>query len=220
MNTVWKEGTLPAAWKHAIVPIVKPGIKASHPGSYRPIELTSVLCKVMERMVTDKLVHMCESVGPFSLYQSGLTMDSVLALDCDIKKVLANKLANKEGVVAVFLDVEKAYDMLWKGGLLLKLYAAGVRGRLFNWIQEFLKNRAIQFRVGGANFESVGTENWTRQGSVVGPILFNIMMNNMFQDVGPGFGLSLFADGVLWKRGRNIPFVVQKVQEALGKLLD
>lgn len=172
-------------------------------------------------MVTDKLVHMFESTFMFSSHQSRFrlercAMDSVLALDCDIKKMLANK----EGVVAVFLDVEKAYDMLWKGGLLLKLYAAGVRGRLFNWIQEFLKNRAIQFRVGGANFESVGTENWTRQGSVVGPILFNIMMNNMFQDVGPGFGLSLFADGVLWKRGRNIPFVVQKVQEALGKLLD
>ena len=67
----------------------------------------------------------------------------------------------------------------------------------------------------------MGTENGTWQGSVVSPILFNIMMNDMFQDVGPGFGLSLFADdGVLWKRGRNIPFVVQKVQEALGKLFD
>lgn len=51
-------------------------------------------------------------------------MDSVLALDCDIKKMLANK----EGVVAVFLDIEKAYDMLCKGGLLLELYSAGVSG--------------------------------------------------------------------------------------------
>ena len=57
-------------------------------------------------------------------------------------------MANKEAVVAVFLEIEKAYDMLWKEGLQIALYDAGIRGRMFNWIMNFLCNRSIQVRIG------------------------------------------------------------------------
>lgn len=86
INTVWEEGTLPAVWKQAIlVPIVKQRKEASHPGSYGPIVLASVLCKGMERMVTDRLVHMFESKGLLSPYQSGFRL-GCCTMDCDIKK--------------------------------------------------------------------------------------------------------------------------------------
>lgn len=66
MNTLWKEG-IPAEWKHTVVvPILKPGKEASSPDSYRPIALTAVICKVMERMVTDCLVHCLEQRGYFA----------------------------------------------------------------------------------------------------------------------------------------------------------
>lgn len=58
-------------------------------------------------------------------------MDSVLVLDRDIKRALVNK----EVVIGVFLDIERAYDMLWKEGLVIKLYDAGIRGRMLNWIK-------------------------------------------------------------------------------------
>ncbi len=118
----------PAAWKHAVVvPILKPGKEAAKPGSYRPIALTSVMCKIMERMVTDWLTYKLEKRGRFTPIQSGFrvgrsTMDSVLALDLDIRKAKSNK----EAVVAVFLDTEKAYDILWKEGLVIKLFNAGI----------------------------------------------------------------------------------------------
>ena len=64
METMWEEGRLPAEWKHAIIiPILKPGKVGSDPSSYRPIALTSVLCKIMERMVTNRLVYFLESKG-------------------------------------------------------------------------------------------------------------------------------------------------------------
>ena len=223
INTVWEEGTLPAAWKQAVViPIVKPGKDASKPGSYRPIALTAVLCKIMERMVTDRLVYKLEKQGWFNPVQSGFrrgrsTMDSVICLDSDIKKAMINK----EALVAIFLDIEKAYDMLWKEGLAIKLYDAGIRGRLLNWIQDFLKNRRIQVRVGEALSDGTSIDNGTPQGSVISPVLFNIMINDIFQDVGPGFGLSLFADdGAVWKRGRDINHIINKMQAAIDKITD
>ena len=142
METVWEEGRLPAEWKHAIiVPILKPGKVGSDPSSYRPIALTSVLCKIMERMVTNRLVYFLESKGHLTEFQNGFrlggsTMESVAVLDQDVKMFV-----NKEAVVGVFLDIEKAYDSLWKEGLLIKLYDLGVRGRMFNWISDFLRDR-------------------------------------------------------------------------------
>jgi len=90
----------------------------------------------MERMVTNRLVYFFESKGLFTYFQNGRsTMESVAVLEQEIKKAFVNK----EVVVGVFLDIEKAYDSLWKEGLLFKLYDLGVRGRILNWIQDFLK---------------------------------------------------------------------------------
>ncbi|KAF0040515.1 hypothetical protein F2P81_006413 [Scophthalmus maximus] len=70
----------------------------------------------------------------------GQTSSIPECFDMDIKKAIANK----EVVVAVFLDIEKAYDMLWKEGLLIALYDSGIRGRMLNWIKNFLCSRSIQ----------------------------------------------------------------------------
>lgn len=221
INAVWEEGHLPEDWKHAVVvPILKPGKEAESPLSYRPIALTEVMCKIMERMVTDRLVYRLERKGYFSSAQNGFrigrsTMDSVLVLDHDIKKALVNR----EVVLTVFLDIEKAYDMLWREGLVIKLYNAGIRGRMLNWIKQFLSSRSIQVKVGGCFSGIFKVDNGTPQGSVISPVLFNIMINDMFDGVDGGFGRALFADdGALWKRGRNIKFLFKQMQSALSQV--
>lgn len=108
---MWAEGNLPKEWKHAVViPLLKPGKEASDPSSYRPIALTAVICKIMERMVTKRLVYFLESRGLLVDVQNGMrngrsTMESVAVLDQEIKRAFINK----EIVVSVFLDIEKAY---------------------------------------------------------------------------------------------------------------
>ncbi len=131
-NKVWKEGKLPVAWKEAVViPIRKPGKDPRKPISYRPIALTSNLCKKMERLITERLSCEMEKRGLLVSCQSGFrkgrnTMDSVVKLETEIRRAQANK----ETVVAVFDDIKKAIDMIWKEGLLIKLDKIGIGGNL------------------------------------------------------------------------------------------
>ena len=125
-NKVWEEGNIPRCWKEAIIiPIRKPGKDAAKPANYRPIALTSNVCKSMERMVNERLTYYLEKINIVAWYQTGFrrgrdTMDPVLWLEDEIRK----SQVNKEAVAAVFFDVEKAYDMLWREGLMIKLHNA------------------------------------------------------------------------------------------------
>lgn len=217
-NQIWDMGQLPIAWKQSIVVhILKPGKNPSDPSSYRPISLTSHLCKIMERMITERITYFLESKNLFSPYQSGFrrgrnTMDSVLCLESDIRKAQTNK----EVVIAIFFDIEKAYDMLWKEGLLIKLKSLGVTGKTYNWVMDFLFGRKIQVRVGKEYSHEYTVENGTPQGSVCSPLLFNIMINDIFSQIEQSIGKSLYADdGALWIRGRNVSFVQKKIQNAI-----
>lgn len=129
------EGQLPLSWKQAIViSIPKPGKDSAVAGNYRPIALTSNLCKVMEKMIVNRLYCVLESRGLIAPYQFGFrpgrsTLDALIRLETDVKKALAMK----EVLVAVYFDTEKAYDMMWREGLLLKLQRMGIEGRFYNW---------------------------------------------------------------------------------------
>ena len=217
-NRIWSEGKVPDVWKHSLViPIAKPGKDPSKAASYRPIALTSNMCKLMERILVNRLTYFMESKGLFAGYQSGFrkgrsTLDAMIRLETDIRKALAMK----EVLVAVFFDIEKAYDMLWKEGLMIQLKKLGVGGRLFNWILSFLFGRTIQVRVGADVSTVTEVQNGTPQGSVISPVLFNIMVNEVFRRVSPDIEVSLYADdGALWRRGRNINFIVSKIQQAI-----
>ena len=111
-NQVWRTGSLPGSWKEAIViPIPKPGKDTTNPGSYRPIALTSCICKTMERMVNDRLVWFLEKNKLITTVQSGFrkhrsTMDHLIRFETFIREAFIKK----EHVVSVFFDLESAYD--------------------------------------------------------------------------------------------------------------
>ncbi len=95
-------------------------------------------------------------------------MDPVVCLETEIRKAQINK----DSVMAVFLDVEKAYDMVWKDGLLIQLYKIGIKGNTFNWIKSFLYERYIQVKIGTSVSNKFRVDNGTPQGSVISPLLF------------------------------------------------
>lgn len=92
--------------------------------------------------------------------------------------------------------------MLWKEGLLIKLEALVIGGKVYNWVLDFLFNRRIQVRVGTEYSNVYTVENDTPQGSVCSPLIFNIMINYIFSSIEPKIGKSLYADdGLLWITG-------------------
>ncbi len=92
----------------------------------------------------------------------------------------------------------------------------GIGGRMFNWIHSFLFDRSIQVRVGSSFSKIYYTENGTPQGSVCSPILFNVMINDIFSQVGAGVEKSLFADdGALWM---CMWHVVKSMQSAINEV--
>lgn len=218
-NKIWQSGILPPSWNHSIVhPILKKDKPPSAPTSYRPISLTSCLCKLMEKVITSRLVWYLESHGLFCDAQSGFrqgrtTHDHISKLYND-----ANIQLKHQGLMkAIFVDLEKAFDMVWHDGLLCKLDRLGVNGNMFNWIQKFLFRRTFQVMIGSSLSEEFILENGTPQGSVISPILFSIMVNDIPFDT--TISKSLYADDVaLWAIGADEADVNRKLQHNLNIL--
>ena len=217
INQVWETGILPNAWRHSIViPAIKPGKNPAQANSYRPISLTSTLCKIMERLVTDRLTYYLEKEKLITNLQSGFrknrnTMDHILRLQNDI-----NYQKHFKGyTLAVFLDFKSAFDMLWQKGLLIKLKKLGVLGKTFTFVEKFLENRTIQVRIGNKLSSKYPLQNGTAQGSIISPLLFSIMINDL-PDVITNAKSSLFADdSCIFKSGRNLDQLESNIQKNL-----
>ena len=130
-NDIWETGKFPESWElSTIILVPKPGKDHTELTNYRAIALTSCLCKTLERMINTRLVWYLESNNLISLVQSGFrsersTNDNLIRLETFIR----DAFIKKEHVVAVFFDLEKAYDTTWKYGILRDLHELGLKGR-------------------------------------------------------------------------------------------
>ena len=197
-NHVWESGCIPPSWREAVViPIPKPGKDHSDPGNFRPIALTSCLCKTMERMINARLMWSLESQGLLAEKQFGFMKNHTtvhLIISFVSKRLLEMPSLKKEHVLTIFFDFEKAYDTTWKHGILADLWDLGFRGHLPRFIQSFLSERSLNIRVGSTLSELHEQEMEVPQGSILSPALFSIKINNIVKAVLKGTDCSLFAD--------------------------
>ena len=123
-NSIWESKTFPPSWREAVVaPIAKAGKDPKNPTNYRPIALTSCLCKTMERMVNARLMWCLESEGHLCDVRCGFrknrsTVDHLVRFESFVREAFIKK----EHVVAIFGNLEKAYDTTWKHGILRDLH--------------------------------------------------------------------------------------------------
>ena len=126
----------------------KPGKDPVEHNNYRPIALTSFLCKTLERMINKRLNWFLESNNHISRLQSGFRSDrSTTDNLVRSKTFIRDAFIKKEHAVAVFFYLEKAYDTTWRYGILKDVHKLGLRSRLPTFIENFLADRAMQVRV-------------------------------------------------------------------------
>ncbi|GFR91035.1 Pol-like protein [Elysia marginata] len=127
-NTSWKTGLVPSNWKKAIlIPILKVGKPKNKGNSYRPISLTSCMCKLMERMINKRLVWYLEKhnilMDEQAVFRQFRSTEDQVAY---IAQTIEDGYQRQQHTVTVWVDMEKAFDRVWKKGLILQLMQAGV----------------------------------------------------------------------------------------------
>ncbi len=197
-QTSMRTGIVPQSWKEAnVTPIFKKGERA-HPSNYRPVSLTSIVCKVMERIVRDWIITIMDHMyrnhllydRQFGFIPGRSTTLQLLSVFDEWSKVL------DEGgqVDVVYLDFRKAFDSVPHRRLIAKLESYGIDPVVCTWIEAFITNRRQRVGVQGSFSDWADVTSGIPQGSVLGPVNFVMYINDLPEEILSL--LYLFADDV------------------------
>ena len=189
------EGKLPVDWKFAtIVPIFKNKGKATDPINYRPISLTCICCKLMERLLKNNIYSHLVNNNAITNHQHGfVSKKSTQTQLLECTNVWFIWLDEKEGVDVVYKDVSKAFDTVSHPKLLNKLASYGIQGKFLNWVRDFLAARTQAVKINSSSSDRLPVTSGVPQGSVLGPLLYLIYSNDIIDVLNNCF-VKIFAD--------------------------
>ena len=219
---IWRKsldlGTVPRTCKCAnIIPIHKGGSKGMAK-QYRPIALTSHLVKIFEKVLRRYLVVFLEANGLFNPGQHGFRngRSCLSQLLMHYEQVL-DGLETGTNVDVIYLDFAKAFDKLDFTVTLDKIRNLGIGGKLIKWIQSFLTGREQSVIVNGTASAPTEVVSGVPQGSVVGPLIFLILISDIDSNVNSSF-VSSFADDTRIGRKINSVDDIQALQQDLNSV--
>jgi ribonuclease HI len=200
INHSWSSGIVPASFKLShIVPVAKRGKPPGLIGSYRPIALMSCIAKLMEKMIARRLVFWLETNNLLSQEQAGFracrsTEDQVARIVQTVSNGFQARPAKR--FTLTLFDFSRAFDRVWRKGLLLKLYRLGAGACLIKWLSNFLSGRQCRVRFNFTLSRFRVFRDGLPQGSGLAPILFIIFIDDIVAELAriPNTATSLFAD--------------------------
>jgi len=183
-NAVLRSSKYPRIWKQAnVTPLFKKGNRQDK-GNYRPVSLISNVGKVLERLIFDKLYAYCEERNILTWRNSGYRKgDSTSNQLINIVNNTYKNLDNTEESALIFLDQSKAFDRIYHGGLMAKLESIGLYGPLLNLMNDYLHNRKICVSIDGNKSKWFRVTAGVPQGSILGPLLFLIYVNDIVDNL-------------------------------------
>ena len=174
------QSDVPIDWKLAnVTPVFKGGSK-KYTSNYRPISLTSVVCKVLESLIRNTIMmHLCENSLINSTQHGFMRRKSCLTNLLHCMEEVTSSLDDGNSIDILYLDFAKAFDKVQHQRLLAKLHSLNITGEVFNWIRAWLHGRKQRVVLNGIASDWTDVPCSVGQGSVLGPILFLIYINDI-----------------------------------------
>ena len=197
-QNILDESIYPDIWKLAnVTPIHKKEDKQLVK-NYRPISLLPICGKIFEKIVFNNLYYYLNVNNLLTGNQSGFrpgdsTTNQLLYLVSEIHEAFENSKCLE--VRAVFLDISKAFDKVWHEGLIFKLKQNGISGKLLKFFESYLYNRKQRVMINGSYSDYANIESGVPQGSVLGPLLFLVYINDLEKNI--KLNVKFFADDTM-----------------------
>lgn len=218
INTSLEFGNFPEELKTSVVIPIEKIERAVEEGDFRPINTLPDIEKLLELSVYEQLLEYFNNNKLFMGYQSGFRQNHSCetAVQLTINKWQLSIDENKF-VVAVFLDFKRAFETIDRQILLDKLNYYGIKGNVHKWFQQYLSNRLQITKIGKATSDPLTNNIGVPQGSILGPLLFIIYLNDI-NKIECDF-MNLFADDTLIScSGTDLNETVNKMNEVLDKI--
>lgn len=220
INLSIKEGKVPPNLKKAIVkPIYKQGLK-SDVGNYRPIAILPAMEKILEKYVS---IHVNKYIAKHNIinrnqygFQAGKSTEALLKVFAN----LVNSKLNKNKIVLVlFIDYSKAFDTINHETMKQTLDNIGIRGNLLKWFEDYLNNRTMKVQVGSDSSDEHKITRGVPQGSILGPTMYNLYVNRLFQQAERCDVLMFADDTAILSAHTNLEEAVYNLQQDYNKIL-
>ena len=199
-NAIWRGKPIPQAWRTAVIkPLLKDGKDPETPESYRPISLTDCLGKILEKVIADRLSAYMEEKELFNECQAGFrqercTADQVWKLVQKATDKLQSRRDNGLATIVTFFDFERAYDKVWREGLIAKMIKLELPYSFIRYTRSFFSCRRTSVEINGTRSKEFYLNEGLPQGSAISPLLFLLFINDITDYQSPGAAPSLFAD--------------------------
>jgi hypothetical protein len=194
-NMSFEQGVFPQMLKSAIVtPIFKSG-SHSDPGNYRPISILSLFSKLLEKLFYNRLVSFVNKHNLLHNFQFGFRASrSTAVAHAHVLSSLIDKCNHNKKIVVSLLDLKKAFDLINHELLLRKLYFMGIRASSLTWLTSYLNNRNQRTKLNAKLSDTKPISAGVPQGSILGPLLFILFINDVFQLSREDTEIYLYAD--------------------------